>query len=154
MKKLGISAAICVLSGGLALAGTVRDNCGCGLGSMALGSETGVLSHMAATFLNGISGNQTFGVTSGTLGCDQSTEITSNDEIQRFVSDNLDHLAMDMAMGHGDSLDALADLMQVIQAERVELYTKLQYNFDLIFTSENVSANDVVQHIADVLAKS
>ncbi|MDA1085388.1 MAG: hypothetical protein O2901_00005 [Verrucomicrobia bacterium] len=52
MKKsvlLGVSAAMCIA--GSAIAGTVADNCGCGLGTMALGTEEGIISHVAATFL-------------------------------------------------------------------------------------------------------
>lgn len=129
----------------------VRDNTGCGFGSMALGEETGLLSHLAATFLNGISGNQTFGISSGTLNCDQATQLVSTREVEIFVADNLDHIAREAAVGEGAYLNALADLLEIDQAERTTFYTSLQLNFDKIFTGPEATANDVTRSIVSMI---
>jgi len=131
--------------------GLVRDNCGCGFGTMALGDESGLLSHLAATFLNGISGNQTFGISSGTLNCEQATELVSVKEVEIFVADNMDHIAAEAAIGEGAYLNALADLLQVEDTERSSFYANLQINFDQVFTGPEATANDVTRSIVDMI---
>ena len=152
MKKLlVILSAIAMVSAIPAQAGNVRDNCGCGLGSMALGDEEGLLSNVVGATLNGLSGNQTFGISSGTLGCDQSAEITSNQEIKLYVTENMDQLAMDMAAGEGHYLSALTGMMDLSEVDRVVLQEKLQKNFDLVFTGPEVSAEEVVLNITQLI---
>ena len=152
MKKLMTAIAVSAFVAVSAQAGTIRDNCGCGIGTMALGDqEATVVSQGAATSLNGLFGNQTFGISSGTLECDPATGFARNERVLEYVGDNMDHLAMDMATGQGESLDALADLMNVTGTDRDALYTTLQAEFDNIFASESVTAQDVVSGIAAVL---
>ena len=153
MKKIVTFLAVTVLAGGTAMAaGTIRDNCGCGLGTMALGDqEPTVISQVAATFLNGICGNQTFGITSGTLECEPHAGFASNKRLQEYVADNMDRIALDMAAGQGASLEALADLMEVPAAERANVFASLQTRFGDIFTSSEVTSVEVVGNIEKVL---
>lgn len=153
MRKLAIVVAVTMAMGSsVYAAGTVRDNCGCGLGTMALGDQNPtILVQLSATFLNGICGNQTFGISSGTLDCEPADGLASNRVLQEYVSDNMDQLAMNMAAGQGDSLDALADLMAIDTPERPQLFTKLQSHFDTIFNSEDVTATEVLENIEAVL---
>ena len=119
---------------------------------MALGDQESTLFvNLAATFLNALCGNQTFGITSGSLGCERPANFASDREVQKYVSDNMDHLVLDVARGQGDSLEALADLMGLQPVERADVYTALQGNFDRIFTSPNVSSDEVVANIDAVL---
>ena len=155
MKKFVVIAitAAC-LTGSAYAQGSIRDNCGCGLGTMALGDQNpSLVMQLVVTFLNAISGNQTFGITSGTLECEPHAGFASNKRILEYVGDNMDHLVMDIASGSGDSLAALADLMDVPQTARADLYATLQSHFDDIFPSEEVTALDVVKNIA-VLTRS
>jgi len=131
--------------------GLVRDNCGCGFGTMALGDESGLLSHLAATFLNGISGNQTFGISSGTLNCEPAPTLVSVQEVETFVADNMDHIATEAAIGEGAYLNALADLLQVEQTERATFYASLQVNFDRIFTGPEATADQVTRSIVSMI---
>ncbi len=128
---------------------------GCGLGGMVIGDESGPIQ-LVATFLNGLCGNQTFGITSGTLGCGEPKsghkKKASNELMKEFVVANMDNLAKDIAQGKGETLDAFADIMEVPVAERVAMYQKLQSNFSFIFPSENVVMADVVDNIALVVA--
>jgi len=119
---------------------------------MALGDqESTLIINLSATFLNGLCGNQTFGITSGTLGCERPANFASNREILEYVNDNMDHLVLDVARGQGESLSALADLMGVAEQERLGMYTLLQANFDRVFTSADVTADDVVANMEAVL---
>lgn len=150
MKRIEVLLATACLSA-TCFAGTVRDNCGCGIGTMALGEETGILSHVAATILNGLSGNQTFGVSSGTLDCDQSVSLVSVDEVEVFVADNMDHVISDAANGQGMYLAALADLMQIELADRPGFYASVQDNFDTIFLASDASPKGVAVALTELI---
>ena len=152
VKKQALLIALSLSVASLCSATTIRDNCGCGLGTMALGDqEPTVLSQVAATFLNGICGNQTFGISSGTLECQPHAGIASNTRIQQYVTDNMDQLIVDVSTGRGESLNALADLMAVPPAQRPELYQTLQSHFDTIFPSSDVTSTDVVKNLDKVV---
>jgi hypothetical protein len=152
MRRFIAIAAVAAFAAVSANATTIRDNCGCGIGTMALGDyEATVLSQVAATFLNNLCGNQTFGITSGTLECDPATRVVRSERVREYVEGNMDHLAMDMATGQGETLHALADLMEVPAKDRDSLFTSLQANFDNIFASEAVTADEVISGIAAVL---
>lgn len=150
MKKMMMTLIIAATAGTLS-AQTVRENCGCGLGTMALGDETGLISHLAATFLNGISGNQTFGISSGTLGCEQAIKLVSVQEVEIFVADNMDHIAIEAANGEGAYLSALADLLKIDADKRDMFFLSMQINFSRIFPSAEVTAADVTRSIVQLI---
>ncbi len=152
MKKQVLTLAVVMAAASAMAAGTIRDNCGCGLGTMALGDqEPTVLSQLAATFLNGICGNQTFGITSGTLECEPHAGIASNSRVQQYVADNMDKLILDVAAGQGESLDALADLIELPASARPAMYSSLQSNFDAIFPSSDVTSDEVVTRLEKII---
>lgn len=151
MKKFVIGLSM-ILTAVSLQAQTVRDNCGCGLGTMALGDETGLVSHLAATFLNGISGNQTFGISSGTLECEQAVKLVTVREVESFVAGNMDHIAIEASVGEGSYLSALADLLKIEDAvKREEFFLSLQLNFERIFPSAEVSAAEVTRSIVKLI---
>jgi hypothetical protein len=155
MKKLVVIIAVLTLS--LAVAGSALaleekpyGAAGCGLGGMLIGNEPGPIQ-LVATFLNSLCGNQTFGITSGTLGCATPRgKHAKNDALNQFVVANMDNLAKDIAKGRGETLETFAELMQVPAESRVAFYQKLQANFTTIFPSENVVLADVVDNIMTV----
>lgn len=152
MKRAIATCAVTLFVAGSASAASIRDNCGCGIGTMALAdAEPTLIVQLGATFLNGICGNQTFGITSGTLECEPHIGFASNKRILEYVDDNMDHLAMEMAAGQGESLDALADLMEIHKGLRPALYSSLQSEFGTIFSSDDVSALQVVQRIDKIV---
>ena len=123
---------------------------GCGLGSMIFGSQPGIVQVVAAT-TNGTSGNQTFGITFGTSNCGTGIISASNDKLNNFVSANMDQLAQDMSRGSGESLQAVAELMEIPQNARLAAYAKLQGNFSAIFASENIESAQVINQMTSVL---
>ena len=74
-------------------------NTGCGLGSMVFEGQNGLMSQTAAATTNGIFGNQTFGITSGTLNCERYKDFAYNEKVDTFVAQNMDNLARDIARG-------------------------------------------------------
>lgn len=124
-----------------------QSNTGCGLGSMVMEGQDGLIFQVLAVTTNGTSGNQTFGITSGTLNCDQPQSFASLEQSEIFIANNMDSLANDMAKGHGEYLDTLAVLMDVPEAERSELYSKLQDNFSTIYSSADVSSTEILGEV-------
>ena len=151
MKKIIVLTLVICFAASFAYANATRDNTGCGLGSLLFQEKDGLLSQTLAATTNGIFGNQTFGITSGTLGCEQHTTLVQNKEIRKFVADNMDGLAKNIAMGHGESLTTLAELMEIPAEDRDEFYYILQFNFEEIFPTEDVMAIDVIKNIAKVI---
>ena len=149
MRKLILALAVVALACGTADAGP-RKNCGCGIGTILFENNDGLMSQTAAATTNGIFGNQTFGISSGTLECDQPKHFSANEQLRGFVAANMDNLAKDISKGSGESLDSLAELMRVPAAQRGEFGTTLQANFDRIFTSPTVTDTEVIDHIAQV----
>lgn len=148
MKKVVLSVAVASV---LATSAFSAANAGCGLGYMLFGKEKAddkVMQILAAT-TNGTSGNQTFGITSGTLGCNPNGVWASNEELNNFTSQNLEKLAADMARGNGETLDAFADLAGV--ADKPAFFAASQKSFNKIFTSENITAGEVLSNMDAVL---
>ena len=133
-----------------AFAGQGASNTGCGLGTILWGNESdgSVISQSLQATTNGTFGNQTFGITSGTLGCDQPANVIKNDRLLAFTADNLDLLARDIATGQGETLDTVAELLEVPAAERPVFNATLQINFDKIFVSGTETAGVVLDRIA------
>lgn len=144
MKKILVSLAAVIALSSSAMAG-VNSQTGCGLGSMIIKDDsTAVLLALQAT-TNGTSGNQTFGITSGTLGC-QKTKFVMNEQAEEFVASNMDQLAKEIAIGHGESIDTLAELLEV--SDKATFSASLQENYNKIYTSQDVKMADVLDNIS------
>ena len=142
MKKIiSLIAAI-----GLTTVVYANENTGCGLGSLIIKNQNTVALQVLAATINATSGTQTFGITSGTSDCSKPNNYVSNDKLNKFVSENMDELAMDISAGKGETLETVAKLMNVENS--VEFSAKLQANFSNIYTSENVTSATVIDSIA------
>jgi hypothetical protein len=152
MKKLVFAFAILALTAAPALA-VPPSNCGCGLGTMVFEGQDGLISQVFAVATNSIFGNQTFGISSGTLGCDRPAAFVQNEDVNRFVSENMDNLAVDIATGQGESLDALSEMIRVPSEKRADFNAALQANFETIYPTPQVTHDHVVEQIAAVYAQ-
>ncbi len=124
-------------------------NPGCGLGSQVFEGQEGVIPHVLAATTNGTFGNQTFGMTSGTLGCDTSKPVVA---AAVFINENMDEVAESMATGQGEALATLAELLNVEEKEKFAAL--MQENFDAIYVSENVTAEEITANIEAVMQAS
>ena len=153
MKRSVIAVAVFVISlivVGSAFAVEGYGSAGCGLGSLVFGDEPGMVQVFAAT-TNGTSASQTFGITSGTSNCEKQPKFSSNERLNQFVMENMDNLAKDVAMGYGEFLETLVELLGVTAGDRTEVYARLQANFSSIFSSERIEAADVIDSIITVI---
>lgn len=144
MKKIIVSLAAVVALSSSVMA-TVNNQTGCGLGAMIIkDNSTAVMLALQAT-TNGTFGNQTFGITSGTLGC-QKAQFVMNERAEEFVASNMDQLAKEMAQGHGESIDTLAELLEV--SDKVAFAASLQQNYNTIYAHPNVEMAEVLNTIS------
>jgi hypothetical protein len=150
MKKL-LCAAVSVLVIGVA-GSAMADNIGCGVGTMVFPGADTTLKQILAATTNGCFGNQTFGITSGTVGCDKPASFASTPQLERFVAENMDALARDIAAGQGETLATVAELLQVPVAERAQVYAALQANFGRIYPSADVQSGQVIDAIIGVIS--
>lgn len=142
MKNILTLTSIMVLTASTTFA---NSNSGCGLGSQVIPAADSVLMQVFASTTNGTSGNQTFGITSGTSGCSKPAKFVSNDKANEFVAGNMDVLALDISNGQGEALTTLATLLNVSNPETFA--SVLQANFEKIYTSENVNSANVIDNI-------
>lgn len=126
---------------------------GCGVGTHLMAGQKGVVSKLLATYTNGILGNGTFGISSGTLGCNGRDAVTEGGKFAFFAS-NLDQISSEVAVGSGESLGALAGIYGIADAaDRAEFYSMLKSNYSSLFDRSDVSSNEVATRV-DALMKS
>lgn len=126
---------------------------GCGLGSsVVFPNASSMPEHVMAATTNGLSGNQTFGMTSGTSGCDSSDSAMAG--VQSYMDQNMEQLAADAARGEGESLQALIALIGVDAADQAEFTKTMQSNFDAIFASTEATSGQAFDSLTDVMASN
>ena len=125
---------------------------GCGVGSMVFKGQKGIAPQVLAITTNGILGNQTFGITTGTLGCTQDGMVTSNMKTAMFIDSNKDQLARDMSVGSGETLASLSHLLGVEAKDQAAFNRVTKDNVARIFTNESVATEQVVASLREVLA--
>jgi hypothetical protein len=148
MKKLCV---VAVLAAFPAVA--MADNVGqCGWGSKLLAGQKGIAPQVLAVTTNGTSGNQTFGITSGTSGCTQDGAVSSNWRTSLFIDGNKEKLARDMSVGSGETLDSLAHLLGVESQDRVAFNRVAKDNMARIFPTHEASTQEIATALRQVLA--
>ena len=104
---------------------------GCGLGSILFAGKSGLIMNVLAATFNATSANQTFGMSTGTLGCEDAK--TAQVAAVPFIRGNSVALANDIAQGGGETLTAYLNIIERPEASR----SLLQQNFDKIFAKNN-----------------
>lgn len=148
MRKVLIAIALSALP-----AVAFADNVGtCGWGSKLFDGQKGVVPQVLAVTTNGTFGNQTFGMTSGTLGCKADGPVTASAELKSFASANLDQLAVEMAAGEGEALAALASLYGIEAADRDAFYGLAKGNYGTLIGSDGVTAGEMLASLHTLMA--
>ena len=129
-----------------ALKGTGKyGTAGCGLGSLAFGSQPGGVQILAAT-TNSLFGTQTFGITTGTSNCGPGMFAMGT---KNFVEANREVLAKDISRGTGEAIGALAVINACQDSSKVG--AALQKNFAAIFPTEKATDDQVTEAILKTL---
>ncbi|HAS61325.1 MAG TPA: hypothetical protein DCS35_01395 [Vibrio sp.] len=153
MKKL---LAVAALAATLPLSQVAMadQDIGCGLGTMIFDGKSGKVFKVLGATTNGTSGNQTFGITFGTLGCDGNGTISSSEKLALFIDGNMDNLARDIAKGEGETLATLSEVWGVQEADKATFNTLAQENFAEVFKSENVTSQEVFANLNNLVAQN
>lgn len=115
---------------------------------MLLGTDPGFVQVFAAT-TNGLLGNQTFGISSGTLGCANAAGGASS--TAAFVETNREVLVKDISRGSGETIAALTTLAGCSSPALVG--RSLQANFVSIFPSAGASDKTISKNVVSVLRR-
>ncbi|MHB9796223.1 DUF3015 domain-containing protein [Pseudomonas sp. MT3] len=126
---------------------------GCGWGNMVFEGQRGLFPHLLATTTNGTSGNATFGLTSGTNGCNSDARLGYGGRSVFAMNGMLDNIAEDMAKGQGEALDAYAVLLGVEAKDRAHFAQVTQQHFGDIFASKDATGEEVYRNTLAVMQK-
>lgn len=146
MKKILISIAAVAALGTSAFA-TVNSQTGCGLGSQIIRDDSSAVMLALQATTNGIFGNQTFGITSGTSGC-KKARLVMNERAAEFVAANMDQLSREIAIGKGESVETLAELLNV--ENKAVFAATLQANYNAIYTNEKADMATVLDNVSAI----
>ncbi|PCI70004.1 MAG: hypothetical protein COB26_05535 [Piscirickettsiaceae bacterium] len=150
MKKI-IGSAILLVASSSAMA-VAPGGPNCGWGNMLFEGGSGLPHHMVATTTNGTSGNATFGMTSGTNGCSTSGKLTYGGKRSAMdLTSILDEFSEDVAKGHGEALDTVAAMIGVDVSDKAVFSAVMHDNFAVIFPNENVTAQEVLVSVNELL---
>lgn len=151
-KTLIVTSLIIPMTIGMSSVMAARDNVGCGLGSTLFDGQSGTPSQVMAVTTNGTSGNQTFGISSGTLGCQDGGVVTASAAVNMFAGNNLDLLSRDMSVGQGEALESLAALMKIKAEDKSTFFSTTRKNYGKIFSADNISAGKMLDNLYLVMA--
>lgn len=121
----------------------------CGWGNMLFDGKAGLGSHFLASWTNGTSGNATFGMTSGTNGCSPNGTLTYGGK--GLVGAVMDEFGKDVARGDGEALTAVAVSLGVAAEDRALFKQVMHDNFDTMFPSDQVTAEEVTASIISLM---
>jgi hypothetical protein len=139
---------------GMIPVGAMADNNigSCGWGSKVMDGQSGIAPQVLGATTNGTSGNQTFGISSGTSGCTQDGVVKSSWKTAMFIDGNKNKLARDMSTGSGETLESLANLIGVQEQDKAAFFRTTKDNFARIFPSDNPTTDQVVASLKQVLS--
>ena len=147
-KMIFVIVALACLSGSAFAAKKYHAN-GCGLGSM-LFTEDSLLHNVLGATTNASSGNQTFGMSSGTLGCETAdTKKVASHEV--YIEANRVALSNDIARGNGETLAGLAEMYG---CDTKKIAPILQKHYKTIFASPKTTATQVNNSINKIITDS
>jgi hypothetical protein len=126
---------------------------GCGLGTQLWeGTEGGAIPRALGATTNGTSGNQTFGISSGTSGCNNDGAITASARLPVYADANFDQLAKDMSRGQGESLTTLASLYGISADDQGAFFSVAKDRYGDIFTHSGITATEMLRNLNAVMA--
>jgi hypothetical protein len=144
-----LAALLLIVASGAAFA---DPDIGCGLGTQIWTGSKGIAPKVLGATTNGTSGSQTFGISSGTLGCHQGGTVTADAKVQIFTGANLDRLARDMAQGGGETLDAFATLLRIRAEDKPAFFRLTQARFTDLFAGDAVTAGAMLASLEHAMA--
>ncbi|MGE8558607.1 MULTISPECIES: DUF3015 family protein [unclassified Acinetobacter] len=147
LKKIML-AAVLVTGSGMAMA---DNDVGCGIGSQVWAGQSGIVPKLLAGTTNVLFTNQWLGITFGTLGCSQGGRVTA--QVVAFTNENAETLARDMSVGEGESLNVLAELLNIKAEDKARFFALSKQNFSEIYSDQNQNTLQVLASLQAVMEK-
>jgi len=147
MKKV-IAGLVLLSASSVVNAGAAGGN-DCGWGQALFEGQTGPAPHVLGLTTNGSTGNNTFGVTTGTNGCSSKGKLTYGG--QNMVSAIMNEFTEDVARGEGDALNTVAIVYGVEQKDRKTFAKVMHENFAVLFPTEDVTADEMMTSIEELM---
>lgn len=123
---------------------------GCGLGSLVFDTNENKnewWAQVLAATTNGILGNQTFGITSGTLNCD-ANPLVKMSHVETFIESNENAVANELATGQGDTLVVLNYAFRCENSS--DLAAAIKKNYSSVYTGTKDSPKAVADRINQI----
>ncbi|WP_372655860.1 DUF3015 family protein [Halobacteriovorax sp.] len=120
---------------------------GCGLGSTLFTDGSNLMHQVLGATTNGLSGNNTFGMTSGTSNCELDGMGGQANTV--FIKANKVALSNDIARGQGATLASLSRMYGCTNLKAVG--SALQKNYKTIFSEANTEASSIDMSIRNVI---
>jgi DUF3015 family protein len=127
------------------------DGPGCGLGAQIF-NQKAILHQVLAATTNGTVGNQTFGITTGTLGCTNNGKFASNEHATLFANLNFENLSQEMAQGGGEHLASLATLMGVPAEQQPAFFAMTQEKYTTLIQSGETTPAAMLKALHETMA--
>jgi hypothetical protein len=150
MKKQLALALLATLALSVSASAASRGAAGCGLGNMLFKNEPGMVQILAAT-TNGTSGNQTFGITSGTSGCAEGGLFAASRESEVYAEVNFRQLQSEIAAGQGEYLNSLAGLLGVSAERRTEFFQLARVRYSSLFPTPDAGSTELLEGLTKAL---
>ncbi|OGR84802.1 MAG: hypothetical protein A2901_06270 [Elusimicrobia bacterium RIFCSPLOWO2_01_FULL_54_10] len=125
---------------------------GCGLAYVLFSkSDNSKPIQIFAATTNGTFGNQTFGITSGTLGCTEGGMVAKNKEAVVFADVNLKQLSYDMAVGKGETLNAFSQIIGINASKKDAFNGIVKSHYGQLFSTADTTTADFLIRLDQTL---
>ncbi len=141
-RSIAFAIAVTVIPVSYALAADTGP--GCGIGTMIWENNKKIIPQVLAATTNGTSGNQTFGITTGTLGCTNDGVVKNDQKVNVFANVNFESLKQEMAQGNGEYLASLATLMGIPTDRQESFFALTQSRYTSLFQSEETTSAEML----------
>ena len=152
-KLLAVVFAVMTMAPSLVFARGNHPMAGCGLGYVLLSNKenTKVMQVLGAT-TNGTSGNQTFGISSGTSGCTEDGAVKIVKATEVFAEVNLESIRRDVAVGDGEFARAFASLLGADQTNVPSMVKLFHDNYASLFPKADMTSADFLENVKSLLS--
>ncbi|MCG3205271.1 MAG: hypothetical protein KCHDKBKB_01990 [Elusimicrobia bacterium] len=149
---MAVAVATITMAPVLALAKGNHPMAGCGLGYVLLSNkDNSKVTQVLGATTNGTSGNQTFGISSGTSGCTEDGAVKIVKAAEVYADVNLDSLRREMATGEGEYVRTFALLLGASQQNVSPLVSVFRSEYPTLFPSATTSTADLLASLEKVL---
>lgn len=145
MKKTLVAMTVVAAVSAAVVAKAEDKSSGCGFG-WQVAKENSLVSSFTRNLTNETTSN-TFGMTSGTSGCDKHSIVDVNKSEEHFAEANYNSLMIEMAQGEGTYLTSLAYVMGCDSAQLSQFIEMSQKNYPKYFPAQGGNPTQMIDAV-------